>query len=377
MEEIYLDNASTTRVCKSAMEKVVYMMERCYGNPSSMHKKGFEAEKHIQKSRAVISEFIGCSLREIYFTSGGTESNNLGILGVAKVMSRYGKRIITTATEHASVLSCMKELEKQGFDIVYINPDTKGNISCSDIESVMDKNTILVSMMMVNNETGAIYPIEEVSRIIKRKAPNALFHVDAVQGFGKHPLKISNIKADILSISSHKIHGPKGVGAVYISKGIRVCPLLFGGGQEYGMRSGTVCTSGIAGFGQAVKEIGSVNAKLEKISNLNRYLREKLSDIECVVINSSDEASPYILNFSAVGIKSETMLNFLSERGIYVSSGSACGKGKRSHVLEAMSLPPNIIDSSIRVSLSAYNTMNDIDIFIDYFKQGTREIAKK
>lgn len=377
MEEVYLDNSATTKVCKTAVEKMVYMMENCYGNPSSLHTKGFEAEKYIEKSRQIVSKFIGCNTDEVYFTSGGTESNNMAIMGAVRLRKKYGNRIITTKTEHPSVLSCMKELEKQGFEVVYINPDKYGNISCEDIENVADKNTILVSVMMVNNETGSIYPIGEIKRIIKKKCPNALFHVDAVQGFGKLPLKINSIKADMLSVSSHKVHGPKGVGAIYISKGLKISPIMFGGGQEKGIRSGTHAVPNIVGFGQAVSEIKNIEENLKVVHTINSYLRERLSEIEDIVINSPDNASPYIINFSVKGIRSETMLNYLSSKGVYISSGSACAKGKRSHVLESIGLPSEIIDSSLRLSFSTYNTKDDIDIFLRYLKQGMKEIAKK
>lgn len=377
MKEVYLDNSATTKVCRKAAAAVVYAMENCYGNPSSLHSKGFEAEKCIEKSRNIIAGCMDCTPREIYFTSGGTESNNIAVMGAVNSKKKYGNKIISTAAEHSSVLMQMKELEKRGLEVVYIKPDKLGNISYSDIEDAADNNTILISVMMVNNETGSIYPVNKIKRIINSKSPRALFHVDAVQGFGKIPFKTSDINADLLSISSHKIHGPKGAGALYISKGVRIQPLSFGGGQERGIRPGTEDTPAVMGFSEAVRELGNVRNNFKKMSELNRCCREKLLSIGGIGINSPEAVSPYILNIFVEGIRSETMLNYLSSRGVYVSSGSACAKGKRSHVLESMDMPGEIIDSSLRISFSIYNTLEDVNILTEYLKQGIRDIAKR
>ncbi len=376
MREVYLDNSSTTKVCDRAVQKMMDMMTKNYGNPSSLHTKGFEAEKSINNVKKILADFIGCKNSEIYFTSGGTESNNIAILGTVNSKKRNGNKIVTTAVEHASVLETMRFLEKQGFEVEYIKPNVEGKILLEQFENAIDDNTILVSCMMVNNETGNIYPVEKLKDIIEFKKSRALLHIDAVQAFCKIPIKVNKIKADLISFSAHKIHGPKGIGGLFISDNVRVSPLFFGGGQEKGMRPGTQSTPLIAGFGEAILDYCDSTGVYDKILELNSYLRERLLGIKYIFINSSDRCLPYILNFSISGIKSETMLHFLSSKGIYVSSGSACSKGKKSYVLNAMEVPINRIDSAIRVSFSRHNTKDDIDYLVSAIKEGMNKIAK-
>ena len=361
MKEIYLDNSATTKVCAEAAEKAIQMMTECYGNPSSLHSKGFEAQKEMELARQRAAELLSVEKDEIYFTSGGTESNNTALFGAAKALCRRGNRIVTTAVEHSSVMESAQRLEKEGFEVVYLTPDSSGHISKEALTSVIDKQTILVSMMAVNNETGAILPIETVRRIIDRAGAPALFHVDGVQAFGKIPLKLKKLGVDLFSASSHKIHGPKGAGILYVRKGARILPLHYGGEQEKKLRPGTEAIPLICAMGEAIEALPPMDRELAQMKELNAYCREKLGVIQSVRFNSEEDALPYILNFSVVGIRSETMLHYLAERNIFVSSGSACAKGKKSHVLSALGLAPERIDSAVRVSFSRYNTKEDID----------------
>ena len=361
MKEIYLDNSATTKVCAEAAEKAIQMMTECYGNPSSLHSKGFEAQKEMELARQRAAELLSVEKDEIYFTSGGTESNNTALFGAAKALCRRGNRIVTTAVEHSSVMESAQRLEKEGFEVVYLTPDSSGHISKEALTSVIDKQTILVSMMAVNNETGAILPIETVRRIIDRAGAPALFHVDGVQALGKIPLKLKKLGVDLFSASSHKIHGPKGAGILYVRKGARILPLHYGGEQEKKLRPGTEAIPLICAMGEAIEALPPMDRELAQMKELNAYCREKLGVIQSVRFNSGEDALPYILNFSVVGIRSETMLHYLAERNIFVSSGSACAKGKKSHVLSALGLAPERIDSAVRVSFSRYNTKEDID----------------
>lgn len=376
MNEIYLDNSATTKVCAAAVSKMVEIMEKNYGNPSSLHSKGFEAEKELKLARQAVADVIFASSDEIVFTSGGTESNNAAIFAAAKLGYRKGKHIVTTEIEHPSVLNPIKELEKQGFCVTYLKPDKFGNISSQDVFHAVTPDTVLVSMMMVNNETGAVMPIESAANAIKENAPYALFHVDGVQGYGKLPLDTRKIKIDLLSASAHKIHGPKGAGLLYIRKGLHISPRVFGGGQEKGLRSGTEAMPAIAGFGAAANEHKNPKEQLEKMQSLNSLARKLLSQIHGVIIQSPDNALPYILNFSVPGIRSEIMLHFLSSFNIYVSSGSACAGGEKSHVLSAMGLPKEQIDSSIRISFSPYTTEEEIRAFAQKIGEGAATLMR-
>lgn len=359
MEEIYLDNSATTRVCEKSAEKVLELMTQCYGNPSSLHKKGLEAQREVAHARQAVAVSLSAQPREIIFTSGGTEANNLAVLGGAAAGRRRGKRIVTTAIEHPSVLEPMRQLEKEGFEVVFLTPDADGRVPEEAVLKAVTGDTILISVMAVNNELGSIQPIEVLKKAVKRAGAPALVHVDGVQAYGKLPLRPEKLGIDLLTVSGHKIHGPKGVGALYVSKNARILPRTFGGGQERELRPGTEAAPLIAGLGAAVEELPDWRQAYSRMEKLRDYTLQKLSGLEGVEVNSPVEGLPYLLNFSALGIRSETMLHFLAQRGIYVSSGSACAKGKQSHVLKAAGLPDSRISSAIRVSLSRESIERD------------------
>lgn len=375
MIEHYLDNSATTITCERAAKTALHMMTVEYGNPSSLHKKGLSAELEINKAYDTIAASLSVEKDELYFTSGSTESNNTIIFGVAQAKKRSGKKIVTTAIEHSSVIEACKKLENDGFEVIYLNPDKDGVVPLSAFEKTVDENTILVAIMAVNNEIGSIQNIERIGKIVKRKNPDSHFHCDAVQAYGKIVLKPKKWNVDSLCVSAHKVHGPKGVGALYIKKGVRIAPLLYGGEQQKRVRPGTQCAPLIASFGVAVEEF-DITANREYISKLNSYLESELKNIEGVTINSSKNALPYVMNISVQGIKSETMLHHLEQDNIYVSSSSACAKGKKSYVLKALSLPDKLIDSSLRISFSKYNTIDDIDAFLASLKKGIETLAK-
>ena len=376
MNQVYLDNSATTRVCPEAAEKVMELMVEKYGNPSSLHTMGYEAEQEILWAREQIAKALNVLPREMVFTSGGTEANNLALFGAAQARKRMGNRIVTTAIEHSSVLEAAQELEKQGMEVVFLKPGLDGKIPLEEIKEAIDEHTILVSVMAVNNEVGSIQPIEKVKKIIETKKAPALFHVDAVQAFGKIPLKPAKMGIDLMTISGHKVHAPKGVGALYIGKGVRILPRTFGGEQQNRMRPGTEPASLIAGFGAAVQALPDLAEEKKSIQSLKDYAVERLCGIPMVEVNSPEDSLPYVLNISAVGVRSETMLHHLAAKGIYVSSGSACAKGRKSHVLEAMGLSPERIASAIRISFSRYNTRADIDQLADGLQEGLQVLAK-
>lgn len=375
LKEIYLDNSATTIVSNNVCKKMCVIMTSCYGNASSLHTMGIQAENEITTARKTIAQELNVNHNEIYFCSGGTEANNHAIFGTAESRKRIGNRIVTTAIEHSSVLECMNELSKKGFEIEYLMPDISGNISDEKIINAIDNNTILVSLMLVNNEMGSITPVEAAAKAIKFKKLQTLLHCDAVQAFGKMPVKPKKLGVDLMTISSHKIHGPKGVGALYIKDGVRITPIIYGGEQQKKIRPGTENVPGIAGFGMAVSEF-SPDYNLPYIKELHDYYIEKLQNTDNVVINSPEDALPYIINFSVPGIRSETMLHFLASKSIFVSSGSACAKGKPSHVLTAMGLDKKFSDSAIRISFSKYNKKNEADIFIEALKEGINTLAR-
>lgn len=374
--EHYLDNSATTKVYETVAEKVCEMMTENYGNPSSLHTKGIRAEDELEKSRSVIAKALGVKSGEVFFTSGGTEANNLAVFGTVNRLKKRGNKIVTTAVEHSSVFEAVKSLEESGFEVVYVKPDSKGHFSVEDFENAVDKNTILVSVMAVNNEIGTILPIEKLKKIIESKGSPALLHCDCVQAFGKIPLKLSKNGVDLASVSGHKIHAPKGVGAIYIRKNLSIKPILYGGEQEKKIRPGTEALPLITGFSQAVKETDIIK-NYNYIKELSARAREKLSETENIIINSPDDAIPYIINFSALGVRSETMLHFLAAKEIYVSSGSACAKGKPSRVLSAMGLDKNTADSAIRISFCDANTNEDVDALVEALKDGLNTLAKR
>ncbi len=372
----YLDNSATTKVCEKAKKNMIDALENCWGNPSSLHEKGIEADTLLLRARETVAKALSCEKDEIFFTSGGTEGNNLAVFGAAYANRRKGNRVITSAVEHPSVQKAFDRLEKEGFEVIRIGTDEFGTLDFSALEEAVNEKTVLVSIMSVNNEVGTIQPVDKIAALIKRKNSPALFHIDAVQAFGKIHLNVKKLGADLMTVSSHKIHGPKGVGALFIKKGTKITPVAVGGGQEKDIRPGTEPMPAIAGFTGAVEEL-TVNSSLSRITGLRDGFLSKLSVREGIVINSPDDALPYIINISLPGYRSETLLNFLSDCGIYVSSGSACAKGHKSHVLTAMKLPDSLIDSSLRISLSRFTTEEELDYFLLMLDKAMKVIMKK
>lgn len=368
---VYLDNSATTAPCPEAVEAVNFMMTENFGNPSSLHGAGISAMKEIISARESIAKALSCEKDEILFTSGATEANNLAIFGAAYANRRRGNRIVTTAIEHESVMQSIDKLEEEGFEVIRLMPDGHGFISEKELEEAINDKTILVSMMYINNEVGSILPVEKIKKTVTRKNAPALIHIDCVQAFGKIPVRPKKLGADLASVTAHKIHGPKGSGALYIRKGVNISPRTFGGEQEKRIRPGTEASPLIAGFGAAVNALPDLKKQSEYISGLNTYARERLGEIDGLVFNSADNASPFILNIYIPSfMRSQTVIQELSAKyGIYVSSGSACAKGKRSHVLTAMHLPDERIDKSIRISFCRSNTKEDIDILADALKE--------
>lgn len=376
-KEHYLDNSATTQVLPSVAQKAVELMVEEFGNPSSLHTRGFRARKLLEEARSQVAQALGAQPEEITFTSGGTESNNLVLFGAAQARRRLGNKIITTAVEHDSVLNPCRALEQQGFEVVYLKPDENGRLPEEALMEAIDDKTILVSVMLVNNETGAIFPVEAAAKAIRRKKAPALLHTDAVQGFGKLPFTVKKLGVDLLTLSGHKIHAPKGIGALYMKKGTRILPRTLGGGQERGLRSGTESVPLICALGEAVKQLPPAQEALGRVGELNTLLRRELAQLPQVTVHSPEEGLPYVLNFSAGRVRGETMLHFLAERGVYVSSGSACGKAKPSHVLEAMGLPKEQVESALRVSFSRFSTQEDVEALVEGLKLGLENLAQR
>lgn len=376
--EIYFDNSATTRPCAAALSAAFETMYCHWGNPSSTHARGTEAAAIISEARHAVAAALSADDKEITFTSGGTEANNLAIFGAAEKNKKLGNRIVTTAIEHSSVLDSVNELEKRGFEVIRLMPDSKGRISAEDVRSAITPDTILVSLMMVNNEVGSILPIETAVKTARRIAPRALVHCDCVQSFGKLPINVKRLGTDMVTVSAHKIHGIKGAGALWKAGAVHIPPRTFGGHQENGFRTGTEAVPTIAGFGKAAEWMGSrksMNERLAYVKDLRDELWRGLSEIDNIVINSPEDGLPYILNFSTCCVKAETMLNFFSQHGIYVSSGSACAKGEPSHVLKALGLPREAADSAIRVSFCEDNTKDEIAVFLQVLKEGIDTLA--
>ena len=359
--EIYLDNSATTKVCRESAEAMMTMLTENYGNPSSLHSKGVQASKALENAREITANALSCSKDEIFFTTSGTTANNTAIFGAVNANRRKGNRIITTSLEHPSVNECMKKLEEQGFEVIRLKPDANGAFSPAELMNAINSKTILISVMAVNNEIGTINPINQLKTAAKRVNSDALIHVDAIQAFGKMPLNPSKAGIDLMTISSHKIHGPKGAGALYIRKGVKIHPHVLGGGQEKGIFSGTEALPAIVGFGAAIKALPSLTSELADIRSLRDYFVREVTKIGGVHINSPADALPFIINLSVLGVPSQTIVNSLSEYGIYVSAGSACKKGHRSEVLTAIGLDGKRIDSAIRISLSRFTTKQDLD----------------
>lgn len=372
--EAYFDNSATTRVLDSVKDIVVKTMTEDYGNPASKHRKGMEAEQYIREARKIIANSMKVQEKEILFTSGGSESNNMALIGTAWANQRAGKHIISTAIEHPSVYNPLGVLEELGFEVTILPVDHDGHISLKELEEAIRPDTILVSTMYVNNEVGAVEPVEEISRVIKAKNPSALYHVDAIQAYGKYVIRPKKQGIDLLSVSSHKIHGPKGVGFLYIRSGVKIKPLIYGGGQQAGMRSGTENVPGVAGFGAAVKEMYTDHAeKIQKLIGLKDYMTDRLGEIEGTVINSKkgEASAPQIVSVSFEGVRSEVLLHALEDKGIYVSSGSACSSNHPgiSGTLKGIGVAQKLLDSTIRISFGIFNTKEEVDYTIDVLKE--------
>ncbi|MDE6916438.1 MAG: cysteine desulfurase [Lachnospiraceae bacterium] len=367
--EVYLDNSATTRCLPEVAALMTQLMCEEYGNPSSMHKKGVESEKYVRYAKEVIAKCMKVQEKEILFTSGGTESDNIALIGGAYANYRAGRHIITTRIEHPAVLQTCAYLEEQGFAVTYLPVDARGVIALADLERAMTKNTILVSIMHTNNEVGSVQPIEQAGELIKRMNPNTLFHVDAVQGFGKFKIYPKRMHIDLLSVSAHKIHGPKGVGFLYISEKAKVRPIIFGGGQQKGMRSGTENVPGIAGMARAVEEIfADFDAKVEYLYNIRERFVNGVRAIDGIRINGpvGRDGAPHVVSVSIQGVRSEVMLHALEDKGIYVSAGSACSSNKPSvsATLKALGVEKQYLDATLRFSFSLYTTEAEIDYTI-------------
>lgn len=369
---IYLDNSATTKPCDSAVTAAISAMSEEYGNPSSLYEFGMNAENIVTDARCAVAEKLNAREDEIFFTSCGSESNNTAIFGAVELLKRSGKHIVTTAIEHPSVLEPIAVLEKQGYEVTILKPNCTGTVSASQFEAAIRSDTVLVSCMYVNNEIGSILPVEKLKSIIREKNSQALLHVDCVQAFGKLEIDSKALGADLISVSAHKIHGIKGAGALYVRKGVRLPVFLHGGGQEKGFRSGTEAVPAIAAFGAAVNALPQISGQLANMREIYNSAIDMLKRFDNVVINSPKDGLPYILNFSFKGYRSETILHFLEQFGICVSSGSACSKGKGSYVLREMGLEQSLVDSAIRLSFSRATTKQDIEEFITALKGALR-----
>jgi len=366
---IYLDNSATTKPCKEAVEAMTTALTENWGNPSALYGFGFDAAKALRSARQQVAAAMGAEPDRVFFTSGGTEADNWAVFGTVKRLGKRGKHIITTAIEHHAVLHCMKELESQGFEVTYLQPDNEGRITLDSLKAALRSDTILVSIMMVNNEVGSVMPIAQMAKLTHRLAPNALFHTDAVQGFLKVPFSAKTLGADLITVSSHKVHGPKGAGALYISPKLKAFPpLLVGGGQENNLRSGTEGTPAIFGFAAACSACAATfREDIAREKDLLSALVDELSGIDGIVINGCHEA-PHILSMSVPGVPTQNTINILQDHGICVSAGSACAKGHRSHVLEAMNAKSEVMDGSFRISLCRNSTTEELDKLVSVLR---------
>ena len=367
---IYLDNSATTRPCPEAVAAITSAMTESWGNPSALYNFGIDTAHTLRDARHKVASAMGAEPDRVFFTSGGTEADNWAIFGAARRFGKRGRHIITTAIEHHAILNCAKELEAQGFEVTYLQPDNEGRITLDALKSALRKDTILVSIMMVNNEVGSVMPIAQMAKLTHKICPDAVFHTDAVQGFLKVPFQAKTLGADLISVSAHKVHGAKGAGALYISPRLKSFPaLLVGGGQESNLRSGTEATPAIFAFAAACAA-GSATFRQDTAheKELLNCLVEKLSTLSGVVINGAHEA-PHILSLSIPGVPTQNSINILQDAGICVSAGSACAKGHRSHVLTAMNLRPEVMDGSFRVSLCRDTTAGELDTLVNVIEK--------
>ncbi len=367
---IYLDNSATTKPCPEAVEAVTRALTENWANPSALYGFGFDAARLLRQARHQVAAAMGAEPDRVFFTSGGTEADNWAIFGAIKRMGKRGKHIITTAIEHHAILNCMKDLEAQGFEVTCLQPDELGRVTLDALKAALRKDTIFVSIMMVNNEVGSVMPIAQMAKLTHRVCPDAIFHTDAVQGFLKVPFAAKTLGADLISVSSHKIHGPKGVGALYVSPRLRSFPaVMLGGGQENGFRSGTEGTPAIFGFAAACAAVSATfKADSGRETDMIAYLADALSALEGVYVNGIHEA-PHVLSIAIPSVPTQNTINILQDHGICVSAGSACAKGHRSHVLTAMKVDPARIDASFRISLSRETTQEELDTLITVIRE--------
>ena len=367
---IYLDNSATTKPCIQAVEAMTNALTEDWGNPSALYHFGIDTARALRNARHQVAAAMGAEPERVFFTSGGTEADNWAVFGSVKRLGKRGKHLITTAMEHHAILNCFKELEAQGFDVTYLQPDKLGRVTVEELKNALRPDTIFVSVMMVNNEVGSVMPIGQMAKLTHRLCPDAIFHTDAVQGFLKIPFQAKTLGADLISVSSHKIHGPKGAGALYISPRLKSFPpLLLGGGQEGGYRSGTEGTPAIFGFAAAAEAVRETyQADISREKELISFLEDRLSPLAGVVINGAHEA-PHILSIAIPGVPTQNSINILQDADICVSAGSACAKGHRSHVLTAMGIDPNIIDSTFRVSLCRDTTREELETLAETIEE--------
>ena len=375
--DIYLDNSATTRVSPTAAQRALTVMTQEFGNPSSLHHRGFMAEQALTAARQYLSGLMGARQEEVFFTSCGSEGNNIAILGGALAARRKGDRVVASAVEHESVLAPVKHLAENGFATALLTPAPDGSIPTETVEEAVDQKTVLLSVMLVNSETGAINDIPAIVRAARRKNPGILIHCDCVQGFGRLPVTPASWGVDLVTISGHKIHAPKGIAALYVKKGTRLRPLYYGAGQEGGLHPGTENTPGACAFAAAAREMWEDREEnMAHFRELRQALLENLEKISGVCINSTLDGAPYIVNLSIPGIRAEVMIHYLERQGISVSSGSACSKGAKSHVLTAMGLPPRRIDSAIRVSFCRDNTIEEVVELCRWLERGSKDLAR-
>lgn len=372
--QVYLDNSATTQCCPEAAALVLKVLTEDYGNPSSMHQKGVEAERYIRETKEIIARNLKVQEKELYFTSGGTESDNMAVIGCALANQRAGKHLIASSIEHPAVLNAMKHLEEEGFSVTYLPVDEAGRVRLSDLKAAIREDTILVSVMHVNNEIGSVQPIGEIGALLKEQRHPILFHVDAVQSYGKYSIHPARLGIDLLTASGHKIHGPKGTGFLYKNERVKMRPIVFGGGQEKNLRSGTENVPGIAGLGAAVKEIyRDFEERTDRMYGLKELFWEEVSRIEGAVPNGlpGRESAPHVISVGFAGVRSEVLLHALEERGIYVSSGSACASNHPSvsATLKGIGVKKELLDSTIRFSLSIHTTEEEIRYTLENLRE--------
>lgn len=371
----YFDNSATTKPCDAAVQAMTEALTECWGNPSSLHCLGVEAHRRLDAARRSVAQALGTEPDRVFFTSGGTEADNWAVFSAAQRLGKRGKHLITTQIEHHAILHPMKELEAKGFEVTYLAPERDGTVTLEALRTALRPDTVFVSVMMVNNEVGSVMPIQAMAKLTHRLAPNALFHTDAVQGFLKLPFRASTLDADLISISSHKVHGPKGAGALWVRKGLSLPPYLHGGGQESGQRSGTEAVPNLLGFGAACEAaLPCLRADWIREAALRDRIRNGLAAMDGVVLNGAQTA-PHIVSFTIPGARSQGIINCLQDQGVYVSAGSACAKGHRSHVLAAMGAAPAVIDGSVRASLSRFTTEQDADALLAAVQEAVRRLT--